>query len=146
MKNETNKISRAFFELLKHLPAHNFRDGAIWSWVREHELDLAFDSGLLGHLGVVDEGSALVAAGRDITGGYILQTFLKSNMLHRQGYGRYFTDDGGFPAPILAQDESQGGQKLNVLSITRPGAEGSDPLDLHLADLRHFTAQEFRLA
>ena len=47
--------------------------------MRKHELDLALDCGLLGHLGVVDEGAALVAAGRDITGGHILETFLQED-------------------------------------------------------------------
>ena len=41
----------------------------------EHELDLALDSRLLGHLGVVDEGLALLAAGGDVTSGHVLQTF-----------------------------------------------------------------------
>ena len=49
--------------------------------MRKHELDLALDCGLFGHLGVVDEGAALVAAGRDITGGHILETFLQEDLL-----------------------------------------------------------------
>ena len=63
------------------IPAHNLCDGSIWSGMREHELDLALDCGLLGHLGVVDEGAALVTAGRDITGGHILQAFLQEDLL-----------------------------------------------------------------
>ena len=61
-------------------------------------------------------------------------------------WGCSSTDDGCFPAPVLAQDKSQGRKELNVLSVLRSGAEGTDPLDLHLADLRHFTARRFRLA
>ena len=41
----------------------------------EHELDLALDRRLLGHLRIMDEGPALVAAGRNVSGGHILQTF-----------------------------------------------------------------------
>ena len=48
--------------------------------MREHQLDLALDCRLLGHLGVVDEGAALVAAGRDVTGSHVLQTLLKDNV------------------------------------------------------------------
>ena len=61
-------------------------------------------------------------------------------------WGYSSTDDGCFPAPVLAQDKSQGRKELNVLSVLRSGAEGTDPLDLHLADLRHFTVRRFRLA
>ena len=61
-------------------------------------------------------------------------------------WGCSSTDDGCFPAPVLAQDKSQGRKELNVLSVLRSGAEGTDPLDLHLADLRHFTVRRFRLA
>ena len=56
------------------------------------------------------------------------------------------TDDGCFTAPVLAQDKSQGRKELNVLSVLRSGAEGTDPLDLHLADLRHFTVRRLRFA
>ena len=119
--------------------------------MREHELDLALDCGLLGHLGVVDEGAALVTAGRDITGGHILQTFLQEDLLIVLVIificqGRPLTDDGCFPASVLSEDESQGRRELNVLSVIRPGAEGTDPLDLHLADLRHISARKFSLS
>ena len=67
---------QCFDKEILFLPAHNFGDGSIGSGVRKHELDLALDCGLLGHLGVVDEGAALVAAGWNVTGGHILQTFL----------------------------------------------------------------------
>ena len=60
--------------------------------------------------------------------------------------GAIRTDDGSFPAPILAEDKSQGRKELNVLSIIRSGAEGSDPLDLHLAYLRHYPARRFSVA
>ena len=57
------------------LPGHNFGHRSTGSRVTEHELDLALDSRLLGHLGVVDEGLALLAAGGDVTSGHVLQTF-----------------------------------------------------------------------
>ena len=69
-----------FSQFKRLVPAHNLGDGSIGSGVREHQLDLALDCRLLGHLGVVDEGAALVAAGRDVTGSHVLQTLLKDNV------------------------------------------------------------------
>ena len=63
------------FRVKRLLPAHNLGDRSIRGGMREHQLDLALDCGLLGHLGVVDKGTALVAARRDIPCGHVLQTF-----------------------------------------------------------------------
>ena len=68
------------FGVRRLLPAHNLGDRPIGGGMREHQLDLALDCRLLGHLGVVDEGAALVAAGRDITSSHVLQTLLKDNI------------------------------------------------------------------
>ena len=40
------------------------------------------------------------------------------------------TDDGCLPAAILAPDEGEGREEVDVLSVLLGGAEGSDTLDL----------------
>ena len=47
------------------------------------------------------------------------------------------TDDGCLPAAILAQDEGEGREEVDVLSVILGGTEGSDTLDLHFLYLSH---------
>ena len=50
---------------------------------------------------------------------------------------KVLTNDGGFPTPVLAEDERERREELNVLSVHISRPKGTDSLDLHLLYLGH---------